>query len=391
MTGDPFATLTQANILQAFHHASALQTEGRWDEATALWTRIAQAAPQSAEARFNLGVALFEQHRFAEAEGAFRRAAAMRPSSAWAHHRLGNLLHATGRWREAEPCYRAALDLEPQSQRYHLDLGHLYLGFGDYPRGWPLFEARKGLPGQNADPLPLPNEWQGEPLAGKRLLVWPEQGFGDQIMFARFIPELVRRGAEVTLVAPAELVALFSGLGATVLKFERELQVPQPDYWTLLMSVPYRLGVTLESLPASPYLTAPPSDVGAARIGVMATGSPHHPNDRERSLPPDEAARLLALPGAMSLNPMDTGASDFAQTAGLIAALDLVITVDTATAHLAGALGKPCWILLPWLRSDWRWLQDREDSPWYPSARLFRQMPGGDWSEVVARLAKALA
>lgn len=390
---DPFSDLTQANILQAFHHAMGLQSERRYAEAAELWARIATAAPASAEARFNLGVALFDLERFDEAEAALRKAAQMKPDAPWAHRRLGNLLHATGRWREALAAYQAAYSRDPADRGLQLDMGHVALGLGEYERGWPLYEARQGLPGQNSEPLPLACEWQGEPLDGRSILVWPEQGFGDQIQFARFVPELIARGAEVTLVTPPELLALFQGLAPKVIEHTPEVQAPEPDFWTLMLSTAYRLGVTLENLPTAPYLAAPADRrarwAGHARngaVGVLWEGraipNPH------RSLPSRDALQPLADAGA-TLVDLQPPPGDFADLAAVMEQLDLIVTVDTAAAHLAGALGKPCFVLLPWFKTDWRWMQDRADSPWYPSMRLFRQRRHGDWGPVITEVVEA--
>lgn len=386
MTADPYATITQDNILPAFHSAMALQNEGRAAEAAVLWDRIATAAPRSAEARFNFGVALMDLERFEDAEQAFRRAAAMKPDAAWAHLRLGNLLHATGRLAEAKSEYETALARDPAGHRTQLDLAQLYLAQGDYARGWPLYEARKEVPGLGAEPLPLPGEWQGEPLAGKRLLVWPEQGLGDQIQFARFVPILAEAGADVTLAAPPELVRLFEGLGVKILERTPEFSLEPPDHWTLIMSIPGRLGITLESLPNAPYLPMPepPSGAGRGGVGVVwrDSANPH------RSLPGSETLQPLADAGAELVDLQDAP-GDFADLAALMAPLDIVVTVDTAAAHVAGAIGKPCFVLLPWLKTDWRWMRERTDTPWYPQSRLFRQHSHGEWGPVVAEVAQA--
>jgi Flp pilus assembly protein TadD len=393
MTGGAFPTITQDNVLQAFHHAMGLQSEGRHAEAVELWDRIAAAAPMSAEARFNFGVSLFDLERFDDAETALRRAVEMKPDAAWTHLRLANVLHAVGRWREAEASYVKALSLDPNSHRAQLDLGHLYLGLGDYPRGWPLYEARKQVPGQNADPLPLDGEWQGEPLAGKSVLVWPEQGFGDQIQFARFLPLLAARGADITLVAPPELLAIFSGLGVRTLEHTPEISIAVPDHWMLICSIPHRLGVTLDTLPSAPYLQPPPDRIARwaghapkGAVGVLwqgrATPNPH------RSLPSRDVLQPLADAGA-TLVDLQPPSGDFADTAAIIEQLDLVVTIDTAAAHLAGALGKPTFVLLPWFKTDWRWMQDRTDSPWYPSMRLFRQPTHGDWRTPIEQVVAA--
>jgi hypothetical protein len=218
----------------------------------------------------------------------------------------------------------------------------------------------------------------GEPLAGKRILVFGEQGFGDQIMFARFLAPLRALGVDAVYVCSPVLTGLFPG---SVPGAERAV-LPSADYWVLVGSLPLRLGLTtLDDLPA-------PVDLGmtlrgGGGVGVVARGRPTHPHDTIRSLQPPFAARLLALPGAVSLHPDDTAARDFRQTAEIVAGLDLVVTVDTSVAHLAASMGKPVWVLLQGLDTDWRWLRDRSDSPWYPTVRLFRQPAPGDWGSVL--------
>lgn len=383
-----------SGLREAWAQASALQSAGRAGEAAELWRRIVAAAPSSAAAQFNLGATLLAQDQFAPAEAAFRTALALGPDAAATHHRLGNLLQATGRWAEAEPHYLAALRLDPGLWRVRLDLAHLHLGRGDFERGWPLFEARRSLGDEHIRPPALPGEWRGEAVQGRRVLVWPEQGFGDQIQFARFVPELARRGADTTLVAPPELARLFEGLGVRVVANVDGAEIAEPDHWTLLASLPRLLGVKLETLTGAPYLAAPPAARERWRgfappgaVGVVWQGRPT-PNPH-RSLPSRSVLDPLAEAGATLVELAPPPGGDFADTAAMIETLDLVITVDTATAHLAGALGKPCWVLLPWLNADWRWMQGRPDSPWYRSVRLFRQPSHGDWSSVVAEVVQA--
>ncbi|MDB5477215.1 MAG: repeat protein [Phenylobacterium sp.] len=389
--------LTQDNIQAEFMRAGGLQQAGRVAEAAALWAEIVAASPGSPEARANLGGALVELGRFAEAQAELRRAVAMAPDAAWAHAGLGRLHLLTHSWAAAEAAYAAALALAPDDPKIRLALGQLCLMLGDYARGWPLYEARSEAPSQNAPRLNLPNEWRGEPLAGKRLLIWPEQGYGDQLQFARFAPVLQAAGAAVTLVAPPELTALFAGLGVEVMEQQAgPMTLPTPDYWSLLLSIPGRLGTTLETIPAAPYLTvpqdrrarwaghAPPGAVGVVWRGRATAGNTH------RSLASLAALAPLAAAGA-TLVDLSEPLGDFADLAAVIDQLDLLVTVDTAAAHLAGALGKPCWVLLPWFRSDWRWLAGRDDSPWYPSVRLFRQPAFGDWDGAISALAAAYA
>lgn len=382
------------DLRDAWARAAALQSAGEAVRAAELWSRIAAAAPASAAAQFNLGATLLPQHRFAEAERAFRAALALDPRNAAIQHRLGNLLQATGRWDEVEGFYLAALRLDPGLLRARIDLAHLYLGQGDFARGWPLFEARRGLGDDHFRPPPLPNEWRGEPLEGRRLLVWPEQGFGDQIQFARWVPELARRGADVTLVTRAELARLFESLGVHVVAEAERLEIAEPDYWTPIASLPLRLGVQADAMPGGAYL-APPDAARERWAGVVARGSAGvmwqgraTPNPH-RSLPSRDTLAPLVQAGATLVDLDPTPGSDFGDTAAIIEQLELVVTVDTAVAHLAGALGKPCWVLLPWLNSDWRWMQGRSDSPWYGSARLFRQPSHGDWDSVMAEVVAA--
>ena len=264
--------------------------------------------------------------------------------------------------------------------------GRDLLACGHYAEGWPLYEARPNRATTNARQLPYP-EWRGEDLTGRRLLVWPEQGFGDQIMTARF---LRRTGAaHVTVATRAPLVRLFKSLADTVLEIAPKTAVPRHDAWVLTMSLADRLGITLHNLPTESYLSAAAGD-RRGRIGVAWRGEPSNPVDSLRSLPSDQAMRLLSLPGAIDLDPGETGARDFQDTANIIAGLDLVISVDTAVAHLAGALGAPCWTLLSEGYTDWRWMRDRADSPWYPTMRLWRQPEPGAWDAVVDEVLAAI-
>lgn len=226
--------------------------------------------------------------------------------------------------------------------------------------------------------LPWP-EWRGEDVNGKRLIVWPEQGLGDKIMFARYLPML--SGADVTVLCEPALVRLFrENFAVNVVEASGRTDFPDPDFWVMYGSLPLRVG----GVPSAPYLSAEPTR-SDARIGVCAQGSPRHPNDAARSLFGDDASQLLGLRGAMDLAPEISGAADFAETASLIAGLDLIITVDTALAHLAGALGKPVRILLPASGLDWRWAGRGQRTRWYPSATLIRQAPGEPWASTIAR------
>lgn len=260
------------------------------------------------------------------------------------------------------------------------------LAAGNYALGLSLMEANRY--GRGRSPIVKPTlsfpEWDGAPVGS--LLVVPDQGLGDQIQYARFIPELLRRAERVTLLANRAVAPLFHQLGCQVMIADGTVQIPRHDAWVMSGSLSLRLGVRLETLSGAPYLRAPnglakfPPDL---RYGVVWRGSPTHSNDRNRSMSAADAAPLLAVPGAFCLHPEDTKARDMADTAAIIDKLEAVVTVDTSVAHLAGAMGKRTLVMLPAVHTDWRWLKGRADSPWYGSLRLYRQTQAGEWSTVV--------
>lgn len=336
--------------------------------------------------RIDLAYTLHTRGELQAAEDVYRAMILEGEEPVSAANNLFALLHAQDRLGELASLYRSIESLIPLHGDWALRLAHFLLARGQYAPGWVWYEARRHATRDRvaAPALSMP-EWDGG--AVKRLLIWREQGLGDCIQFARYIAELARREIEVTLLCSPSLARLFAGLPAQVTPLAGEVRVSGDyDAWCLLGSLPRLTGGTFEIPPPVAVNAAPRRSGG---VGVMPAGSPQHVNDAHRSLPAELAARLLTAPGAISLRPEDTGARDLQDTAEIIAGLDLVVTVDTSVAHLAGSMGKPVWVLLPHKGVDWRWLRERSDSPWYPSARLIRQGEGG-WEPVVAQVLAAL-
>lgn len=399
---------------------------GRAAEAEAEFRAAVALAPEHVEARFNLGNILMRSDRIQEARGCFEAALRLRPAYADARFNLGLVLVEVGEPEAAEAAFRAVLEAAPDRPDAKLALGTLLLRRGDFAGGLPLYEARaEGRLRERFNLLPdLPYpRWAGEDLAGRSMLLWPEQGYGDAIQFARFASELKKRGlARLTLACHAPLAPLFAGLDGVDRVVTGGTTVEPHDFWSLPLSLPLHLGMRLHSIPgALPYLSPAPAlterwrprlEGAGLRVGLAWRGAEIHGNDVRRSLPAlDLLGPLWSVPGTRffslqkglgedearaweaqgRLVHLGSDLVDFADTAAVVGHLDLVIAVDTAVAHLAGAMGKPCWILLPAVQTDWRWLERRTDSPWYPGAvRLFRQRPGEPWAGTVAGVADAL-
>jgi hypothetical protein len=299
--------------------------------------------------------------------------------AAWRN--LGVLCYAQGRLEEAETAFRSALHLAPHHAPSRHGLSLALLAQGRYAEGWEAFEARRDDPAGGTRPTAMPcPEWAGEPLEGKTIIVVGDQGFGDQIMFARFLPRLVTLGAELVFLTDPATVPLFRALPVRVVSALSRAEASAASCWTYLCSLPRRLGVTLETLP-------PPVDLKIATtrgggVGIVARGRPTHWNDGHRSLPPPAAAWLLSM--GRDLHPDATGAADFRESAELVASLDLIVSVDTSAAHLAATMGKPTIVLLPRIGVDWRWRHGLATSPWYPSTTLIHQGSDDDWSTALA-------
>lgn len=279
------------------------------------------------------------------------------------------------------------MDLQAASQEERFRRGYALLREGHYAEGFQLFDAWREI--QPWNDLPIPR-WRGGPVSG-RLLITGEHGYGDQIMFARFARLLQEAGADVVWMCDPALERLFNRcLGVRAISRDSGQDIDGVTCYCPAMALPNAFFPPLTEPPAATYLDLPPAlTAPGLSIGVAAIGNPGFVNDAHRSLPADLAAELLAVPGVVDLRPESTGAKNFYDTARVIAGLNLVIAVDTSVAHLAGALGKPVWILLPH-EADWRWMRERSDTPWYRSARLFRQTAPGDWRDVLDRVIDGL-
>jgi tetratricopeptide (TPR) repeat protein len=438
----------------------ALLGKGRFAEAMPHSQAAIALRPRMAQAHFNLGRALKGLERWTEAKQALRDAVAADPRYAEAWYELatveerldesaasiksceqalecraefpealvalGDAWNSLRNAKNATGAYRRALQVSPGYAIASYQLSLCLLGQGYFAEGWTLYESRfdPALLGAVTPPLmPMPM-WQGEDLLGKKLLVLTEQGYGEHIQFARFVPLLARRGVDIVVGASPEmreLTATLEGVTHTVTRVE-DAWTSGCDYWTYVGSLALRLGIGAGRVPAAmPYLRVDParaqawrarlSEYGnALKVGLCWAGRPTHANDWRRSIPWARLAPLGRARDALFFSVQtgdragDAGSAldgmrlvryggdltDFADTAALLSNLDLLISVDSAPAHLAGALARPVWTLLPF-QPDWRWRLDENISRWYPTMRLFRQQRSGDWDEVIGRVAEALA
>jgi len=382
-----------------------------------LLRRALALAPQDLEAHLSLGAMLSDQRRFEEGLEHYRLALLCWPGAPALWCNRGVLLTRMEDAAAAEACFRRALALDPDYAAARFDLSYLLLRRGQFPEGLEALEARS-LNVQLAAQIPAPR-WQGQDLTGKALLVGVEGGYGDMLQFARYTGQLKAMGlARLTLICHPPLRRLFTTLPGVdeVIALGATLTGPGWDFWILPQSLPLRCGTTAGAIPAPiPYVRPFPEDLArwasrlppGPRVGLAWKGNPAFEEDGHRSLPHLATLAPLGAVAGLSFISLQKGAGeaetapgldlipaaldDFADTAALVAQLDLVISTDTAVAHLAGALGRPCWLLLPRPVSDWRWFEDRLDSPWYPGThRLFRQPRPGDWVSVVAEVAAAL-
>ena len=385
--------------------------QDRLEDAIACFEQALTLAPDHPETRVNLGVALIDLGRPQEAIGHYERALALQPDRAETHNNLGIALERLGRQAEALACYDRALALTTDYPEAHFNRAHALLITGQFEEGWKEYEWRFAVARYDRNfGRPL---WAGEALGGRSILLHAEQGFGDTLQFLRYTPLVGERGGRVVLEVPGPLVRLARSVeGASQVVAVGE-PLPAFDFHCPLLSLPRVLGTTLSTIPdAVPYVRAPAEAaawaerIGSApgiRAGLVWAGTTVGALDPQLLEPLWEVAGIswfslqvgdrpehLALPDGLKVADLSRWLTDFAETAAAVSHLDLIITVDTATAHLAGALARPTWVMLP-AAPDWRWLLGRQDSPWYPTMRLFRQKKAGDWLNVTRELAGALA
>ncbi|MEJ0068448.1 MAG: tetratricopeptide repeat-containing glycosyltransferase family protein [Pseudomonadota bacterium] len=404
--------------------ANALKDLGDLQGAIDSCRRAVALKPDYAAAHNNLANALCDLGDPATALTHYERALQLEPSFADYHMNRGNALRDLGRLSDAVSGYERALTLNPQLGDAHWNMATALLVGGDFARGWVAFrkrwQTRRLAPHRRSFAVP---QWDGTDPAGRTILVYAEQGLGDVMQFCRYLPLLRDRGARTVLLidgAWRQLAPLLRSLdGVDQLALELD-EVVAFDLQCPLLDLPLLLDTRLETIPTlSPYLAADPArrgrhaslvDDGTPRIGLVWAGNRNNTRDRLRSMPLTSLLPLLDLPGLRwfglqvgdghrdldgrslpaSFTDLGPALHDFADTAAVMAELDLVVTVDTSVAHLAGALGRPTWVLLP-TAPDWRWLLARADSPWYPTARLFRQPSPGAWDAVVEQLRDELS
>jgi tetratricopeptide (TPR) repeat protein len=403
--------------------AMSLVATGEHERALQRLARLTQRYPQSAEVHYNRGTLLGQMERYDEELAAYRQAIALKPNFVRAYVNLGVALRDLHRFDEALQQFKKAVSIDANDAGARTNRAQTNLLLGEFEHGWREYEWR-WLDGTMSHGLPDATLWTGkQPLNGKTVLVHGEQGFGDTVQFIRFIGRLSAMGARVVVRVQDALLPLLRGYPGAADVIGETAPLPAFDYHIPMLSLAFALKLRETDLSAaSPYIHADSQlaaqwadvfsrDDATPRVGIVWSGSRTHLNDRNRSIPLAQSLPLFDANAQFVSLVKDVRESDracldecvargalrdvsdrlttFAETAALVAQLDLVITVDTAVAHVAGALGKPVWIALPFT-PDWRWQLKRDDSPWYPQMRLFRQAKRNDWSDVIENLRAAL-
>ena len=394
---------------------NVLQDQARPDAAAASYGQALRLAPDAADLHNNMGAALTALGRPEQAIASHERALALRPGFPEAHNSLGTALRDAGRPDEALASFRRAVALRPDYPMAHTNLAMALLGRGEFAAGWREYEWRWHLPA-TVRPRRFPTpQWRGEPAEGRRLLLHSEQGLGDTLQFCRYAPLAAALGFRVSLHVQPSLVRLLRSLQGVEHVAGTSEPAPEHDLHCPMLSLPLAFGTTPATIPAAPaYLRADPAQQAAwrarlagtdgLRVGLAWAGNPRLTADRRRSIPPEQlmplaGARGLRLfsvqkggpapPASLPLIDFMAGMADFADTAALVANLDLVVSADTAVAHLAAALGRPVW-LLDRFDPCWRWPAGQRGSAWYPTLKIHRQPRLGDWASVVAEIVRDL-
>jgi tetratricopeptide (TPR) repeat protein len=412
------------NYSEAYSNlGNVLRDTGRLDEAIIEYEHALVLNPQLPDAYTNLGNALAQKGQLDGAIAALSQSLTLNPRSSAAYYSLGNAFSDAARWDEAVAAYRHAIALNADAPEPHNNLAFALLATGNFQQGWQELEWRR-----QCKNLQLPRrdfaqpQWDGSPLQGRTILLQTEHGFGDSLQFIRYFALVVERGGKIVIQCQPELRRLFQTMAPDCHVAAHGQPLPDFDVHCPLLTLPRIFGTTLANIPSSvPYLHADANEAGKWRtrmsdysqfvkVGVAWTGNPANPLNRNRCMKLESLAPLCHAPGVRCFS-LQKGAAaddakaapadmelvdwsdelrDFADTAALIANLDLVISVDTAVIHLAGAMGKPVWTLMHQIPT-WRWMSDREDSPWYPTMRLFRQPSYRDWDSVIARVVGELS
>jgi tetratricopeptide (TPR) repeat protein len=408
------------DLPEAHYNLATILAEIHPDQSINSYNRTISLRPDWAEAYNGLGVVLQNQGKLDDAIANYQQAATLTPQWFLPYHNLAETFIAQGKPERAVEYFKKSIACEPGFAISHFDLATQLLQLGSFTEGWREYEWRwdnEGrIPKREGFDVPV---WDGSQLDGRTVLIWSEQGFGDVIQFVRYVPLIQQRGAKVWLQTDHRLTRLMqtcSGLSMVVID---DQSIGSFDFQIPLMSLPHIFGTTLETIPQHiPYLSAPPCDhpdltalkatTSGLRIGIAWESGASYLNHEWRDCSPAHFQRLSRIPGVslyslqfgnskeraegypeLQITDLSRSIGDFGSTAAFVDALDLIITVDTAMAHLAGALGKPVWTLLN-QRCDWRWMLGRNDSPWYPTMTLFRQVTFGDWSSVFREVEQTL-
>jgi Flp pilus assembly protein TadD len=411
-------TLNPQNPQYYKNLGKALHDSGRIDEGIVATRKAVEMMSNDPAAHNDFGVMVMEAGGLDEAIAAFRAAVAIQPASPVFVGNLAHCLHDRGLLQEAAAMYRRAIELAPDNMQFHFGYSMTLLSLGEFEAGWEEFESRFAIPSLKVTRHFTEPQWDGSDLNGKTILLHTEGGFGDGLQFIRFLPMVRRRAAIVLLECQPELVNLFSQLPGVERLVARGQPLPKFDVQIPLQGLPRIFRTTLQTIPTRvPYLAAPSQQATKWRdrvaaqpglkVGIVWAGSSggnrlRRPHTLQTFLPLAQvkgvqffslqkgAHAQQAIPPGFPLMDWTAEISDFADLAGLISSLDLVISIETSVAHLAGAMAKPIWTLIPFI-SDFRWMRDGNDSPWYPTMRLYRHTYDGNWSDVMEKIAGDLA